>query len=346
MEDSALVEELGLSAEQLSYVKGLITANPNWSRWRLSRRIAEAWQWRGPSGGLRDMAVRNLLNKLDARGLIVLPAPRRVPSRPRRRLGRDAHRYDGPLIETALDQLRPVSLSLVESPQEIELTRALFASYHYLGEGGPAGAKVAYLARDNRQRLLACVLFCSAAWKVGCRDEYIGWSAAQRKKNLLFVANNTRFLILPWVRSPNLASYLLGRCLRRVSSDWENKYGHPIHLAETFVETGRFTGACYRAANFVGAGRTAGRSRNDRRHTLSVPVKEVYLYPLCKDYRRRLQTGREPEVPAGPGVQPAPAPAAALQLSLCLEQHSTNSSINGDRPSSRIAHVSGPSHSP
>lgn len=344
MEDSAPVGDVGLSAEQLTYVKELIGSNPDWSRWRLSRRIAEVWQWRGPSGALRDMAVRNLLNKLDAHGLIVLPSLRRAPSGGRRRLGRDAHHYNGPPINSGLEELRPVTLNLVESPREIELTRALFASYHYLGEGGPAGAKVAYLARDNQQRLLACLLFCSAAWKVGCRDEHIGWSASQRKKNLHFVANNTRFLILPWVRSPNLASYLLAQCLRRLPADWKNKYGHPIHLVETFVETGRFTGACYRAANFVRAGRTAGRSRNDRRHTLSVPVKEIYLYPICKDYRRRLQIERNPEVPAGVGVRPASP--GVLQLSLCLKQHSTNSSLNGDRPSSRTAPAIGPSNSP
>jgi hypothetical protein len=344
MEDSTPAEGPGLSAEQLSYIRSSIAANPAWSRWRLSRQIAEVWQWRGPSGALRDMAVRNLLNKLDARGLIVLPAARQAPSSAPRRLGRDAHRYEGPPIDTGLEQLRPVSLKLVESPQESELARALFASYHYLGEGGPAGAKLAYLARDNRRRLLACVLFCSAAWKVGGRDNHIGWSASQREKNLRFVANNTRFLILPWVRVPNLASCLLGRCLRRLSWDWENKYGNPIHLVETFVESGRFTGACYRAANFMPAGRTGGRGRNDRRHTLSVPVKEVYLYPLCKDYRIRLQNERGAETSAGPG--PAFAPARQRQLSLCLEQHSTDSSNNGDRPSSRIAPASGPSNWP
>jgi hypothetical protein len=137
-------------------------------------------------------------------------------------------------------------------------------------------------------RLLACLLFGSAAWKCGPRDRFIGWDPEQRARNLHLLTNNTRFLILPFVRVPHLASWILGQVLRRLSVDWEKKYGHPILLVETFVERGRFAGTSYKASNWIRLGATTGRSRQDRRHTLRVPVKDVYLYPLDHKFREEL----------------------------------------------------------
>jgi hypothetical protein len=135
---------------------------------------------------------------------------------------------------------------------------------------------------------LACLLFGAAAWKAKARDEWIGWTPEQREGALPRVANNTRFLVLPWVRVPHLASHLLGRVARRLDADWRLKYGHGIEVLETFVDRERFRGTCYRAAGWVPVGATAGRSRNDRHQTLSVPVKDLYLRPLHEDFRRRL----------------------------------------------------------
>jgi len=134
----------------------------------------------------------------------------------------------------------------------------------------------------------ACLLFGSAAWKIAPRDDFIGWDADTRKANLNLLTNNMRFLILPWVRVPHLASYILGNIARRISSDWLLKYGHPIYLLETFVEQGRFQGTCYQAANWICTGQTRGRSRNDRYATLKVPIKDIYLYPLIKRFREAL----------------------------------------------------------
>jgi len=135
---------------------------------------------------------------------------------------------------------------------------------------------------------VGCLLFGSAAWQCQPRDAFIGWTPQERRQRLTWVTNNTRFLILPWVRVPHLASLLLSRITRGLSQDWQNKYGHPIHLVETFVERERFAGTCYRAAGWVRVGATTGRSRNAPRRAPRGPVKEVYLRPLGADFRRRL----------------------------------------------------------
>jgi len=145
-----------------------------------------------------------------------------------------------------------------------------------------------YMVFDKNGTPLACLLFGSAAWKCAPRDSYIGWNQRARETNINLVTNNTRFLILPWVKVPHLASHILGRVIRRISSDWVAKYGHPVYLLETFVEKERFSGICYRAANWVLVGQTTGRSRNDRYSTLKVPVKEIYLYPLTTRFREVL----------------------------------------------------------
>ena len=145
-----------------------------------------------------------------------------------------------------------------------------------------------YLVRDRHGRDLACLLFGSAAWKTKPRDQFIGWSHEARARNLLWITNNTRFLILPWVRVPHLASHVLGRIIRRLRTDWQVKYGHPVHLVETFVERDRFVGTCYKAANWICVGSTKGRSRQDRYNTLVLPVKDIYLYPLIAHFREAL----------------------------------------------------------
>ena len=289
METEQIIQGRRLGPEDLALVRHWLTTQPDWNRTRLSRELCRRWNWRNEAGRLKDMACRTLLLKLERRGQIRLPA-RRGPSpngfRNRRRLEVPHEQYP---IEGALDAVRPLQ---IEALGERHPDRALFGfllqRYHYLGLRNSVGENLPYLARDRQGRPVACLLFGAAAWKAQARDVFIGWDAAVRSQRLSRLTNNTRFLVLPWVRVPHLASHLLGRVARRIDADWQAKYGHPIALLETFVDRERFRGTCYRAAGWHHVGATAGRSRNDVDNTLRVPVKDVYLLPLAADFRRRL----------------------------------------------------------
>jgi hypothetical protein len=290
MESVHRIQGRDLRESDIAQVQSLIAAHPAWHRTRLSVELAQAWNWRSAAGQLQDMAARSLLRTLERRGCIALP-PRRHEFYPRSPLISSPQAAPKPSepIGEPLAHLLPVNLELVTSGHR---DRALFsrhlAGFHYLGYRGPVGENLAYLARDRQGRELACVLFGAAAWKTKPRDAWIGWDDAQRARRLRYITNNTRFLILPWVCVPHLASHLLGRITRRLAADWQARYGHAVHLVETFVDRERFKGTCYRAANWVCVGQTQGRSRQDRDHALRVPVKDVHLYPLTHDFRRRL----------------------------------------------------------
>ncbi|MGH7148276.1 MAG: Druantia anti-phage system protein DruA [Nitrospiraceae bacterium] len=290
MEQGYLIQGRRLIEPDLAQVRCLIEAHPSWSRRRISKELAQTWNWRNGAGQLKDMAARSLLLKLEQRGLLVLPSRRCKPPRRFPPAAVPSHNDPAPIAFSApLAKLQPLRLDVVTVGG---LDHALFsrhlARYHYLGYRGPVGENVAYLARDRYGRDLACVLFGAAAWKAQARDRWIGWDAATRARRLPLVANNSRFLILPWVRVPHLASHLLGSITRRLAADWQAKYGHPICLAETFVECSRFRGTCYCAANWTCVGQTQGRSRQDRYGTLRVPVKDIYLYPLTPRFREEL----------------------------------------------------------
>jgi hypothetical protein len=277
-----------LDTKDVARIRRLIADNPSWSRRRLSEVLCVEWNWRNSSGRLKDMATRSLLVKLDARGLIQLPARRRSPSN---RMARNIPRQEwdttpvtGTLAQVGQLELREVS---ADETARIRFAAAL-AEYHYLGYRGAVGENLQYMVTDKTGRLLSCLLFGAAAWKCRARDQFIGWTPELRARNLHLVTNNTRFLILPFVRVAYLASWILGRALRRLSADWQNKYGHPIVLVETFVEHERFAGTSYKASNWMQLGATTGRSRQDRRHTLQVPVKDVYLYLLDSGFREEL----------------------------------------------------------
>jgi Domain of unknown function (DUF4338) len=285
-----LVQGRWIGPEDLAQIRSLLREQPRWSRWRLSRHLAEQWQWRSSSGQLKDMAARTLLLKLQQRGLIKLPARRRKPARrvPRQ----DFDLFDWirpPRLESSLAEVLPLQIEAVESDQDdYRLFQRYLVQHHYLGYGGPVGENIGYLVRDRQGRELACVLFGAAAWKAAPRDRWIGWSAPQRSQGLHFVANNSRFLILPWVDIAQLASCVLGRIARRLPQDWLRKYGHPLHLLESFVQVDRFAGTCYRAANWIEVGRTQGRTRQDRSNKIQAPIKAIYLYPLHPRARQRL----------------------------------------------------------
>lgn len=236
------------------------------------------------------MAARTLLRKLDGAGLIELPAPVRSANNGYRNqpLVLDSINQETSSIEGKLLALQPIRITPVEGAEDSRLFRALLQRHHYLGYSGPVGENLRYLVHDQHDRLLGCMLFGAAAWRVAGRDRFIGWDERDRKQALSRIANNMRFLILPWVRVPHLASHLLAAIRRRISTDWQEKYGHPILLLETFVEQRRFAGTCYQADNWIHVGQTTGRTRNHKSGEPKVPVKSVWLYPLCRGFRQRL----------------------------------------------------------
>lgn len=291
MEETLLIQGRQLHEDDLCEIRQLIADHATWSRRRISVELAEIWNWRTLTGQLKDMATRSLLLKLQERGMINLP-PRRKNA-PRRRCHMMPAATNKPMLPTAiigsLAEVQPVHIHpVMRSSADYVLFSRYLVCYHYLGFRGPVGEHIAYLARDRYGRDLACLLFGAAAWKTKPRDTWIGWDDATRARRLPLLINNHRFLILPWVRVPHLASHLLGRIARRLAADWQVRYGHPVHLVETFVERERFQGTCYRAANWTCVGQTQGRTRQDRNNTIRVPIKDIYLYALTKRFRQEL----------------------------------------------------------
>jgi hypothetical protein len=276
-------------APDVGLIRRLLSEHPDWGRSRLSVALCELWDWRADNGRLKDMACRSLLLRLEQAGLVRLP--------PRQRPSPNGFRNRAPLrvphgrepIACSLTELKPLEITCVENAGEGDrLFRCLLNAHHYLGLRNTVGENMKYLVRSRDGRPLACLLFGAAAWKCAARDAWIGWQPSARERNLPYLANNTRFLVLPWVRVPHLASHVLARIARRIQADWQAKYAHGLHCLETFVDVARHRGVCYRAANWQPVGHTTGRSRNDRQHRLRVPTKAIYLYPLSRDFRRRL----------------------------------------------------------
>jgi hypothetical protein len=289
MSDLLMVQGRKLVAQDILRIGQLMADNPTWSRRRLSEVLCAEWDWRNGSGRLKDMATRTLLLKLDARGLIQLPARRRVPSNRMAARQVSQQMWDSTPVTGTLRDVGPLTLCEVSADAAARVRfAAALAEFHYLGYRGTVGENLQYMVTDKTGRLLACLLFGSAAWKCRPRDQFIDWNSEQRARNLHLLTNNTRFLILPFVQVPHLASWTLGRVLRRLSADWQKKYGHGIVLVETFVEQQRFAGTSYQASNWLRLGTTTGRSRQDRQRTLQVPVKDVYLYPLHHKFRKEL----------------------------------------------------------
>ena len=285
MLEDQFVQGRKISRAEIAAIEALIEANPLWSRWRLSRVLAQKWQWYAASGQLKDMAARTLLLKLQHRGLIRLPERRRRPARRGPQFSPDL--FDSLLPERLvadLPSLLPLQISVVGPKQpDYDLFQRYLAQHHYLSYGGPVGENMGYLIRSGGGVDLACLLFGAAAWKCAPRDQWIGWSAERRAQGLPFIANNSRFLILPWIRVSSLASHILSQIATRIDADWQRRYGHRIYLLETFVQQDRFRGTCYQAANWIHVGQTTGRTRQDRLNQVNAPFKEIYLYPLSSD---------------------------------------------------------------
>ena len=278
-----------LSEKDLAVIVRLIAEHPQAHRRGLSQMLCQLWEWKNQRGQYKDMAARTLMRKLDAAGLIRLPAPRRPATNGRRGKSPSPSVPDLSPLAVTLSVLQPLRLEWVRAGTACaKLFQGLLARHHYLGYHGPTGENMAYLVWSATGQPLACLLFGVAAWKVAARDQFIGWEEEGRRSGLSGLANNSRFLILPGVGVPHLASHILSLATARLQRDWMEKYGHPVELVETFVERDRFAGTCYRAANWQWLGATKGRSRNDREHQHAVPVKDLYVYPLSRFFRQRL----------------------------------------------------------
>jgi hypothetical protein len=277
--------------EEVDFIRRLIAANPGDSRRVLSKKICQAWNWVQPNGALRDMVCRGFLLRLESAGYIKLPAKRFTPNNPLAnrkspsRIDINQEPICGCLLKDKPFEIRQVRQTIHE-----KLFNSLMAQYHYLGYVHPVGEHLKYIVYIQ-ERPIACFSWSSAPRHIGCRDKYIGWPGEIRRKNLHLIAYNSRFLILPWVRIRFLASHLLGRMAKVVSLDWERVYSHPIYFLETFVDTERFKGTCYKAANWIYLGNTTGRGKNDHTNKINRSIKAVWGYPLSMDFREVLQRG-------------------------------------------------------
>jgi hypothetical protein len=277
-----------VTADDLVFIRRLLEDHPRDSRRALSRKLSQAWDWKQPNGVLCDMICRGLMLALHRAGHIELPPVRKVLINPlvvRKRPAEVA--IDSTPIHASLDALRPLEFHQVRRTPEEPLFNSLIAKHHYLGYTQPVGAHLKYLVYA-KGRPIACVAWSSAPRHLGPRDRFIGWSGEARRKNIRFLAYNPRYLILPWVEVPHLASHLLGRMVKVLVQDWIRVYGHPLHFLETFVDPTRYRGTCYRAANWVVLGRTTGRGKDDQTKKPNRPIKEILGYPLTRSFREEL----------------------------------------------------------
>jgi hypothetical protein len=256
----------------------------------IARTICELLEWKRPNGRLKNHECRLLLEKLSAGGLLSLPAVRESGPRGRRVVLPTENGAEQEPVSGSVAKLVPLTLTVVRSGPESALWNELVERYHYLGYRVPVGANLRYLVHsDSTQQVLACLLWSSPAWKMSARDTWIGWTNEERVRNLQLMVNNSRFLILPWVRVRYLASTILSLCTRHLPMDWERLYGYRPLLLETLVDA-QFRGTSYQAANWICLGKTRGRGRMDQHHAAhGRSVKQIYIYPLCRNVQRRLK---------------------------------------------------------
>jgi len=277
-----------ITTEDILFLRQFIAEHSQLSRRKLSAKVCEAWEWRQANGALCDMVCRGLLLMLHRAGEIQLPEVRFVPRNPLV----DRERPAPVLIDTTpviaqVNELRPVEVQQVRRTGDEPLFNSLIEYHHYLGYEQPVGEHLKYLVWSHG-RPVACMAWSSAPRHLGSRDRFIGWSQQARKRNVRFIAYNTRFLILPWIQAPHLASHILSRVTATLSRDWERMYGHPIWFTETFIDPERFRGTCYRAANWILMGRTTGRGKDDLTHRQNRSIKEVFGLPLTRRFRELL----------------------------------------------------------
>ena len=289
VEQEWIVRRRRIGPKQLAQIQRLIVEEGQRGRSHLSNRLCEIWDWRQANGHFRQIACRDLLRQLHSKGLIQLP-PRLGPARRVGYVNRVSHPegLDPVPREEVLERVRPeITLELAQGGKQVRFFNQLIGTYHYLGYQQPTGAQLKYLAWHGGEPL-ACLSFGPAAFQLGPRDQFIGWTDSLRQERLDWLVNNDRFLILPWVQVPGLATFLLSQCLGRLRADWQARYHQDLALAESFIERDRFRGRCYAAAHWQCVGSTCGRGRNDRSNTEVLPVKTLWLYPLQKNFREIL----------------------------------------------------------
>jgi hypothetical protein len=281
-----------ITDSDLVFIRQLIADNPSASRRRLSQKLCEAWNWRQANGALRDMVCRSLMLALHRAGHIELPPVRQIPRNPLARRSAERRKPIPALVDTTpleahLADIRPLEFHQVRHTWEEPLFNYLLDRYHYLGYVQPVGEHLKFILYAAG-RPVACMAWSSAPRHLGPRDRFIGWSAEARRRNIRFLAYNTRYLILPFVRVEHLASHILGCMAQRLSEEWNRIYGHPVHYLETFVDPDRFRGTCYRAANWKVLGLTTGRGKDAPTKKPNRSIKEVLGYPLIKNFRTKL----------------------------------------------------------
>ena len=274
---------------EINEIREVIAAHRERSRWFISRELCRRWGWTQPNGVLKDIICRGLLLRLEAEGLIKLPPRGKIPPYHLSLHKKPANvQVDQTPMEGNLSELRPIELLQVRRTPLQKLYNSLIEQYHYLGYTRPVGEHLEYLAL-GQGRIVACLGWCSAPRHIGCRDRYLEWTQEQRIKNLYRIVINTRFLVLPWVKVPHLASHLLGLMARRIPRDWQEIYHHEVVWLETFVDPERgFLGTCYKAANWIFLGQTTGRGKNDQTYRQNRSLKDVLGYPLKRNFREAL----------------------------------------------------------
>ena len=270
------------STNELSQIQSLIKHNPQFNRSRLSREVCEMFHWLKPDGKLKDMSCRVAMLRMHKDGRIRLPPPTRIKHPVRKVEPTSATDQQDPVLCSV--ELLPKLHFKIVTKKNSALWNEYIERYHYLGYTPLPGAQLRYFIYAGEQ-LIALTGFGAAAWQTAPRDNFIGWNHDQRKKNLHLIVNNARFLILPWIKSKNLASKLLSLTIRQLPGDWEERYNTRPLLLETFVEKKRFAGTCYRAANFKLCGQTKGRGKLGPAGKISVPIKDVWVYPLDKKFQ-------------------------------------------------------------
>ena len=273
---------------EIAFLRELTASHPELSRRALSRRVCEAWQWKQANGAAREMVCRSLMLELHRAGHIELPPIRRTVRNPLiEREKPEPVVPDNRAVRGQLRELGTLDIQQVRRTPQEALFNSLMQQYHYLGYEQPVGEQLKFLFSAQGQ-VIACLAWSSAVRHLASRDSFIGWSPETRKRNLHLIAYNSRFLLLPWVAVPHLASHILGRMAKLVPIEWQKLYAHPIYYLETFIDPARFKGTCYRAANWMVLGRTTGRGKNAPSNKPRFPVKEVLGLPLTPRFREWL----------------------------------------------------------
>lgn len=288
MDTPLIIRGRRVTDDDIVFIRSIIEKHKVRGRTFISKELCRLWNWRQPNGNLKRMACSELILRLERRGMVELPPRKnghRGGTRQKRHIQLPLHSKKP--ICSSLSELLPIEIKMVRGTEWEPLYKGLIEGYHYLSYCQTVGEHLKYII-FHKGRPLACIGWGAAAWKVACRDNFIEWKPVHRDKNIHLIVQNTRFLILPWIKVPYLASHILGKMARIISRDWERVYNHTIVLLETFVDTERFKGTCYKAANWTQVGFTKGRGKWDSQRLHSTPVKAVFLYPLVKNFREVL----------------------------------------------------------